>query len=232
MLRDSSPCPDIVMPEPLADRAAVAVAGDEVAGAHRSFVAVVDVARDRRYAVVVLLDVDHLVRVHEAGAELAGPFEQDRLEHLLRQHHPPRRAELLDAGVDVGDEVGDLSPVQRLDVVHPAVGVVQRQRRRPHPVLDPCDPHQLVRAQLEVARPWMDRRAVVLLDRQHLDPVLGEEHRRRQPDHAAADDHDRHLHIHAARRGRAFVMTASVRQGDPHECHGAAGRRLPRSGRR
>ena len=101
-----------------------------------------------------------------------------------------RRAGLTSStpGVDVRDVVGDLAAGQRLDGVQPAIGVVELQRRGTHPVLDAGDAHQLDRAQLEVAGARMDGRAVVLLDRQHVDTVLGEEHRRRQPDQAAADD--------------------------------------------
>jgi hypothetical protein len=66
---------------------------------------------------------------------------------------------------------------------------------------------------------------MVLLDRQHVDPVLREEHRRRQPDHAAADDDDRHLdvgsgvlahpHLARAQRDRATFPTPNERRRRP-----------------
>ena len=179
--------------EALADRAAVAVAGHHVLGPDQCLGPVVDVANRRRDAIVVLLVADEFGRILEARAELAGPLQQDRLEHLLRHEQPSRRADVLDAAVDVRDVVGDLPTGQRLDGVETTVGVVELQRRGADPVLDAGDAHQLDRAQLEVAGPRMDRGAVVLLDREHLDAVLGQEHRRRQPDQAAADHEDRHV---------------------------------------
>ena len=86
-------------------------------------------------------------------------------------------------------------PVKCLDGVEPAIGFVQLERRRAHTILDAGDPHQFDRAQLEVAGARMDGRAVMLLDRQHLDAMLGEEHRRRQPDQAATDHEHGHVDV-------------------------------------
>ena len=52
----------------------------------------------------------------------------------------------------------------------------------------------------------------VLLDRQRLDPVLGEEHGVGQPDQAAAHYQDGHLRIYAPARGRG------VRHDDLRSC--------------
>ena len=177
-------------PEAFADRTAIAVAGDEISGADLLLTAVVDVANGRGHAVVVLCVADQLRRVLEAGAELAGPLQQDRLEHLLRHEQSPSRADVGDAVVDVGDVVGDFPPDQCLDGVETSVGFVQLQRCGTHAILDAGDPHQFDGPKLEVPGPRMDGGAVVLLHRQHLDAVLGEEHRRRQSDEASTDDQD------------------------------------------
>ena len=121
------PVPGRADPEAFAHGAAVAVAGDEIARPNDPLLAGRDVTNACRHTVVVLLHVDDLVRVHELGAELAGPLQQDRLQHLLRHEQSPGRAHVFDAGVDVRDVVGDLTPVERLDVVEASVRVVQGQ---------------------------------------------------------------------------------------------------------
>ena len=63
-------------PETRARRAAVAVGGDDVAGAHRSFVAVVEVAQRGGHAVVVLLEPGDLGAVDDRRAELDRPLRR------------------------------------------------------------------------------------------------------------------------------------------------------------
>ena len=53
--------------------------------------------------------------------------------------------------------------------------------------------HQLERAQVEVPGARVDRGPAVALDHERAHAVVGEEQRRRQADHAAADDQDRDL---------------------------------------
>ena len=145
------------------------------------------------HAVGVLGEAHQLRGVLEPGSEFARPLQEQRLEHLLGHEEPPGGAHVRHVRVDVRDVVGDLAAGQGLDGVEPAVGVVERQRRGPHLGLDTGDAHELDGAELEVAGARMDGRALVLLDRQRLDPVLGEEHRRRQPDEAPT--HDEHWHV-------------------------------------
>lgn len=68
---------------------------------------------------------------------------------------------------------------------------VQRERSSADSILDAGHAQQLQRAQVEMARSRTDRGALVTFDRQHLDSVLGEEHRRGQADEAATNDEHR-----------------------------------------
>ena len=81
-----------------------------------------------------------------------------------------RRAELLDAGVEVREVARDLAPGERLDVVDAAVGVVLLLGLAPDLLLEPGRAKDLHRAQLEVAGARVDRRARVALDRQAVTP--------------------------------------------------------------
>ena len=197
----------------LADGAPVAVAGDEVLRPDGALDQGVDVADRRGHPVRVLLQVDQLGGVLEPGAELAGPLEQDRLEHLLRHEQPARGAHVRHVRVDVRDVVGDLLAGQGLDRVEAAIGLVELQRGRPHAGLDAGDAHELDGAQVEVAGTRVDGGPFVLLDRQRLHPVVGQEHGVGQADQAAAHYQDGHLHIYARAGEGVFVMTISVRQG-------------------
>ena len=120
-------------------------------------------------------------------------LQLNRLQHLLGHEQAARRAHFLNAVVDVGNVVRDFAPGQCLDVVEPAVGVVEREGRGAHLLLDAGFAHQLHGAQLKIAGAGMDRGAAVLFDRQALDAVAGQEHRGRQADEAAADDEHGHI---------------------------------------
>ena len=52
---------------------------------------------------------DALDSVAQARAELLRASAENRLEHVLVDEQPQRRAELLDAGVEVGEVAGDLA---------------------------------------------------------------------------------------------------------------------------
>ncbi len=221
--------------EALADGAAVAVTGHQVARADQPLGARSGSHAHRGgHAVGILGEVRPARWRTGSGLRLARPLQEQRLEHLLRHEEPSRRAHVLDTLVDVRDVVGDLTAGERLDGVEPSVGVVERQRGGPHLGLDAGDAHELDGAELEVAGSGMDGRAVVLLDRQRLDPVLGEEHRRRQSDEAPT--HDQHRARRHLRSGSGnlrsssrppFVMRAtSPARPHPLEVGGRRGRDL------
>ena len=179
--------------EPLAHRAARAVGGDDVAGAHGAIRAGLQIAQDRGDAVAVVVERDDQRRVAQPGAELLGAGAQQRLERVLGDEQPPRRAELLDPGVEVGDVAGGLAAGDRLDRVDAAVGEELRLRHPPDRVLEVGGAHQLERAQVEVPGARVDRGSAVALGHERRHAVLGEEQRGRQADHAASHDQDRDL---------------------------------------
>ncbi len=174
-------------PEPLADRAAVAVAGDHVAGADPRLGLAVDVAQHRGDPRVVLVEVDQLGGVAELRAQLGRPLLENGFEHLLGHEQPPRRADVLHPLVDVGDVVGDLAPGQGLDRVHAPIGIVQGMGGGDHPILDAGDPHELERPQLEIAGARVDGGAAVLFHVEARRAVKAQEHGGGEPDEAAAD---------------------------------------------
>jgi hypothetical protein len=85
--------------EPFADRAAVSVGRDDVLRPHPTLRPALQIPDDRRDAVRVLLQRRALGAVPQPSAELGGPGAQDRLERVLVDEQPHRRAELLDPGV-------------------------------------------------------------------------------------------------------------------------------------
>src|SRR5207248_2883748 len=101
--------------EPLANRAAPAVAGHEILGVDAPLFAAVDRTRDADHAVVSLLEAHKLRGVAELGAQPSRVFTQDRLERLLREEQPPRRAHRLYAGIEARDVLGDLLAGKRFD---------------------------------------------------------------------------------------------------------------------
>ena len=96
-----------------ADRAAVAVGGDHVFGAHHIGLAGQDVANAAGDAVRILLEGRQLGGVAHGGAELLGARADQRLEALLGHEQPGRRADRGHAVVEVGDIGRDLPPGQR-----------------------------------------------------------------------------------------------------------------------
>ena len=193
MLRESSRVAAHADAQPRAHRAAIAVRGDDVARAHRALVAGVEVAQRDRHAVVVLLDGDRLGAVADRRAELERALAQQRLERVLVDEDADGRAEALDALVELLDVGGELASGERLDRDDAARRAVGLQRLRAHALLEPHLADHLHRAQLEVARARMDRRARVALHRQRRHAVVAEQHRRRQTHQAAADDQDGNL---------------------------------------
>ena len=179
--------------EPFADRAAVPVGRDDVPRPDRTLRPALQVADDRRDAVRVPVQRRALGAVPQPRAEPGGPDAQDGLERVLVDEQPHRRAELVDAGVEVREVVRDLPAGQRLDVVDPAVRRVLLLGFAPDGVLEPGRAQDLHRAEVEVAGLGVDRGARVPLDRQHLDSVPAQEQRGRQADQAAADDQYGHI---------------------------------------
>ena len=179
--------------QPRAHRAAIAVRGDDVARAHLALVPGVEVAQRDRRAVVVLIHGDRLGAVADRRAELERALAQQRLERVLVDEDADGGAEALDALVELLDVGGELAPRERLDRDDAARRAVGLQRLRAHPLLEPHLADHLHRAQLEVARARMDRRARVALHRQRRHAVVAEQHGRRQTHQAPADDQDRDL---------------------------------------
>ena len=179
--------------QPRARRAAIAVRGDDVARAHLALVPGVEVAQRDRRAVVVLIDGDRLGAVADRRAELERALAQNRLERVLVDEDADGGAEALDALVELLDVGGELASRERLDRDDAARRAVGLQRLRAHPLLEPHLADHLHRAQLEVSRARMDRRARVALHRQRRHAVVAEQHGRRQTHQAAADDQDRDL---------------------------------------
>ena len=183
-------------PELLPRRAPGAVSGDDVARAHRPLRAVLAAAHDRDHAVGVLLERDDLAGVFEPRAERGCMTLQDRLEPDLRDEEPRRRAQVLDALVDLAEVPVELLPAERLD-------------RHDRAVLDELGGGGLLdlRLQAEAAvdldaalaherRPRMNRGAGMPLDDERRNAAGRQEQRGREPDQAAADDQDRRLVRH------------------------------------
>ena len=107
--------------QPVPRGAAVAVGGDHVPGPHPGPRPGLQVGELRGDAVSVLLERGALGAVPGLRAQRLGVRPQDRLKRVLVDEKPDGRAELGDAGVEVGEEDPDLPPRQRLDVADPAV---------------------------------------------------------------------------------------------------------------
>ena len=173
-----------------------------------------------RDAVGVLHQRGALGPVAQLRAQLLSSLAQNRLERVLVDEHPDRRAELLHTVVQVGEVAGDLTAGERLDVVDPAIGEVLLLRALPHPLLQPGGAQDLRCAQLEVPGPRMDRRAGVALHGQGPDPVDPEEHGGGEPHQAPADDQDFDLFV---RGGRARVHAGDHRWPERRRQQGHAG---------
>ena len=201
MLFEKLPWPSMRDAEPLADRAVRAVGGDQVAGAHGPLGAAVARPDDGRHAVVVLLDETTSVRVLEPSTPSSSAARgEDRLEPDLGDEEPRRRAEVLDALVDVAEVPVELLAAEALDRHDRAVldelarGGLDRSRpraRRARYI-------SIVRWLKSAARGWI---AVprMALDDERRTPWCAEEERRRQPDEAAADDQNGNLVVRHSR---------------------------------
>jgi hypothetical protein len=130
------------------------------------------------------------VRFAHRRPELERALAQDRLERVLVDEHAHRRAEALDALVELVHVGGELAAGERLDGDDAAGRAVGLRRLGAHAVLEPHLAQQLHRAQLEVPGARVDRGAGVALGRQRRDAVVAQQHRGRQPHEAAADDQD------------------------------------------
>ncbi len=177
-------------PELLPDRAVRPVGGDDVARPDRPLAARLPVSHNRSRTVLSPFERHELCAVLEARSELRRALLQDRLEPDLRDEETWRGAQMLDAVVDRAEVPLELLATQRLHRHDGAVLEELLLRRRHNLVLDARAPVRLDRALEKARRTRVDRRAWVPLDDEVVDPVLGEEQRRRQPDKAAADDED------------------------------------------
>ena len=94
--------------------------------------------------------------------------------------HAHRRAEPLDALVQLLDEGGELAARKRLDRDDAARRAVHLRRLRAHPVLEPELAKHLHRPKLEVPSPRMDRGAGVerVKELTGLDPLTSEDRER------------------------------------------------------
>ena len=193
--------------EPRPHRTAVAVGGDHVAGADRVLLVGLEVVQRHRRTIVILLERRRLDAIAYGRAERHRFLAQDRLEHVLVDEHAHRRAESLDALVELLHERGELLAGQRLDRDDPADGVVGLGRRLAHRPLEPDLAQHLRRAELEVSRARVNRSAGMALDDERGDAQIAEQQGARQPDQAPADDQHRCLLLR-------HVRLLSVRCGD------------------
>jgi hypothetical protein len=131
-----------------------------------------------------------------------GAPAQDRLEGVLGDEQPPRRAELLHPGVQIAHVGRGHAAFDRLHRADPAVREVVLLRFTLDGLLESDAPQQLERPQLEVTGAGADRGAAVTLDGERRHAVMGKEQRSGETDQAAADDQNGDLvsmlEIHAA----------------------------------
>jgi hypothetical protein len=120
-----------------ADRAAVAVGGNHVFGANGVSVAGQHIPDKAGDAAGVLLEGGQLGGVTHGRAELFGALVNKRLETLLSQEQPGRRADRGHAFIEVGDIGRDLLAGERFDRIDAAVRIELFLRRSPHPRLKP-----------------------------------------------------------------------------------------------
>src|SRR5262249_31632157 len=102
-------------PEPLAHRAVRAVGGDRVPRTHGALATCRARADDGGDAVVGLVQRGHFRRVLEPRTELGRALLDHRLEPDLRNEETWRRAQVLDALVDVAEVPVELFAAERLD---------------------------------------------------------------------------------------------------------------------
>ncbi len=195
MLFENVPWPSSGMSEPAPHRAVAAVGSHEVASANRAFGTVVAPFHDRGHAFGVRLERHELGAVLEARAELLDPLPQNRLEADLRDEDSCRRAQILDALVDVPEVPVDLAASEGLDRHDRAVLDELPARGLDDLVLDARAAVQLDGSLIDERGTRMNGRTTMPLDDQRGNPVLSEEQRRRQADQTAAGDQDGYVVI-------------------------------------
>ena len=197
-------------PEPLANRAAGTVGCDHVPGSHGSLGPSVPRADDDRHGLVALLDRDGLGRVLDPRSQAIRRLQQDGLEPDLRDEEPRRRADVLDALVDVAEVPVELRAAEALDGHDRPVLDELPGRRRLDLLLDADHPVRLDGPLVDECRSWVDRGAAVPFDDERGDAVVTEEDGRRQPDEAAADDQDGNIVVHL---GASWLVRRNDRAG-------------------
>jgi hypothetical protein len=123
-----------------------AVGPDEVAAPKRT------VVRCHRYAVSVLFDAGDLDTLHDRCAGFSCRATKDWFEAGLRDEESSTGADFLNAGVQAGDDVGQLAARQRVHCDDRTLGKELVRRLRDDRLLDPRGAKQLDRAQMEMRR--------------------------------------------------------------------------------
>ena len=179
--------------EQLAHLAVGAVGADEVLTGERALGAAVDVPHGDRDAGRILPQRHDLVPFEHLRAGLPRAPAQDRLESRLGDEQPAARAERFDAGIEAADDVRELLAGQAVHGDDRAFGEELLLRLAPDLILDAGEAEQLQGAQVKMRRARNRRAAAQPLDHQRGDAVLGEKHRGRQADQAAAGNQHRNL---------------------------------------
>ena len=143
---------------------------------------------DRQDAVVAALERGQLLAPFDRGAELLRAAVQERLEADLCHEQSSRRAQVLDALVDVAEVVLELLAAEALDRDDRAVLDEFALRGGDDLVLEADGAVELDRALVEERGARVDRSAGMPLDDERLDAVPAQEEPRREPDEAPADD--------------------------------------------
>jgi hypothetical protein len=170
-----------------------AVRAEQILSAQLVLLAGVGILHGQRDAVGVLLDPDRLLPVEHLGAGGFGAAAQDRLEPGLGDEQPPAGAERIDALVEARDDVGELLAGERIHDDQRAFRLELLARLLAHLVLDPGRAEHFERAHVEERSARKLRAAAQALHRERGNSVLGEEHRGRQADQAAAGDQYGHV---------------------------------------
>ena len=186
--------------EPVAHRAVGAIGSDQVAGVAGVRGVAVDVAHHHRDTVRILLDVDDLAPLQHPCTGSLGATAQDRLQPgLCHEQTPARTQRVVDTHVEAGDDVGELPPGEAVHADDRTLGEELPFGLSHDLLVDTSRAEQLEGAHVEVRRPRERRPATQAFDDQRRHAVVGEEHRRRQPNQAATGDDDGKLRLIPAR---------------------------------
>ena len=150
--------------EAIPDRATTSVGRDQVPGPHGPHRATSTVLDDRCDSVPLGLERDQLGVVLQPRTELLGLCAKDRLEPDLGDEDACRRAEGLDAVVDVAEVVLELPPAERLDRDDGAVLLELPRGGVDDRLLQPGAAVELDRPLVEQRGARVNRRARVALD--------------------------------------------------------------------